>query len=112
MKASRIAIIAVVAALAVYVLVYQLNNAQLLVRVPFAGPMPLYIPTLTLMLLAALTVWVPLSLHNWQLNRERRTLERRITELEVHLPSYDRSDGEPVIPDREGRTERHNQDGE
>ncbi len=111
MKASRIATIAVAAALAIYVLVLQLNNAQLLVRVPFVGPMPLYVPVLTLMLLAALTAWVPLTLQSWRLKRERRTLERRIAELEVHLPSYDRSDGEPVIPDREGRTERRNPDG-
>jgi hypothetical protein len=111
MKASRIVPIAATVILAVYVLVLQIRNAGVLVRVPFAGPMPLFVPLVTLMLLTALVAWLPPTLHAWRQGREKRALERRVAELEVHLPSYDRSDGEPVIPDREGRPGPSNTDG-
>jgi len=44
--------------------------------------------------------WVPAWWSALQSKRQVQRLERRIAELESHLPSYDTGRSTPVIPDR------------
>lgn len=75
-----------------------------------ANPEPLALPGLlslppSLVLLVTAVVaflvgWLPARLRAWRRGREVARLERRILELEQHVPSYDRTPTAPVIPDR------------
>lgn len=75
-----------------------------------ANPEPLALPGLlslppALVILFAVVVsflagWLPARLRAWRKTREVARLERRIAELEQHVPNYDRRPAAPVIPDR------------
>ena len=50
-----------------------------------------------------LSAWLPARLIVWRKNREIQKLTKRLSDLEYHVPSYDRLENvgdEPVIPDR------------
>lgn len=71
---------------------------------PMALPGLLSLPVSLVLLSVAVTAflvgWIPPSLRAWRRRRDVRRLERRIAELEQHVPSYDLHPATPVIPDR------------
>lgn len=71
---------------------------------PLALPGLLSLPPALVLLVVAVTSfaagWIPTRLRAWRRSREVVRLERRIAELEQHVPSYDRTPVAPVIPDR------------
>ncbi len=99
MNAQRITVLVVLALVAVYVaIVHQANPVP--IALPGLLSLPLWLILLGTGLLAYLAGWLPGAIRTWRLRRERGRLERRIAELESHLPSYDAQRSEPIIPDR------------
>ena len=105
-------IIALLLLLTYFVLLHAAN--PVMVDLPFLLPMP---PALALgiaLLIGWLLGWVPGRISAWRKAREVRRLESRVSELEQHLPSYDKEPERdtPVIPDRmpraqDGASDRH-----
>ncbi len=101
MKALRIVQIVVLAGVAVYlVLVHNANPTN--VTLPLAIPLPPAVLIAVALVIGWLVGWLPGRVRAWRRGREIDRLERKIDELESHLPGYDR-DGTPVIPDRDER---------
>lgn len=106
MKVVRIIQVAILVSLVGYFGLIHSTNPTLL-HLPFLLPMP---PALVLglaLLLGWSVGWVPARLSGWRRMREIRRLERRVAELEQHVPTYDKEPlrPAPVIPDRMPRDE-------
>ena len=98
MKALRIVQFALVVVAAIYlVLIHNANPTNVIL--PFAIPLPPALAILVALIVGWLVGWLPARLRAWRRGREIARLERRVRELEAHLPGYDR-EGAPVIPDR------------
>ena len=100
MKAMRILQIALLVVVAVYLVLLHNLNPNLAVDLPLLLPIPVALLLAVALLLGWLVGWLPNRLRLWRQGREVARLERRVHELEEHLPSYDRG-GTPVIPDRD-----------
>ena len=101
MKAARILqALALVALLTYFVLLHAANPTMLIL--PFFLPAPPALVLAVALLLGWLIGWIPGRVVSWRKSRELSRLERRVAELEQHVPSYDKEPfrGAPVIPDR------------
>lgn len=101
MKAVRILqVIALLMLLGYFLLLHAAN--PILLNLPFLLPMPPVIVLGAALLIGWLIGWVPGRIAKWRRKREADRLRRRISELEQHVPSYDKEPVEntPVIPDR------------
>ena len=99
MRIVRIVSWVALALVVVYAFVVQNANPNL-VALPGLLSLPLWLVLVLVALIAFLAGWVPGTIRAWRRGRERARLERRVAELEAHLPSYDRDPGSAVIPDR------------
>lgn len=99
MRVGRIVQLVVLALAIVYLVIVQGANPAPL-ALPGLLPLPIWIVLAATALIAFLAGWLPTSLRAWRNRREAQRLERRVAELESHVPSYDRSNDPPVIPDR------------
>lgn len=99
MRTFRIAQLVVLAALVGYGVVFHNANPQPL-ALPGLLPLPASLVVLLVAVIAFLAGWLPATIRAWRRHREASRLQRRITELEQHVPSYDRDVSAPVIPDR------------
>jgi uncharacterized integral membrane protein len=94
-----------------YVSIVQNANPEPL-ALPGLLPLPVWLVVLLTAVLSFLAGWLPSTLRAWRRGREIKRLERRVADLESHVPSYDRASSAPVIPDRApppapgGETER------
>lgn len=99
MRIGRIVQLLVLIGAIVFILIVQGANPAPL-ALPALLPLPIWIVLLGTALVAFLAGWLPASVRAWRLRREVQRLERRVAELESHVPSYDRSHEAVVIPDR------------
>lgn len=101
MKAVRILQVIVLLLLLTYFVLLHAAN-PILLNLPFFLPMPPSVVLGLALVLGWLIGWIPGRVVMWRRQREITRLERRIAELEQHLPSYDQEpeDATPVIPDR------------
>ncbi|MDZ7801530.1 MAG: LapA family protein [Trueperaceae bacterium] len=99
MRVLRIAQVVLLALLIGYGVVFHNANPQPL-ALPGLLPLPASLVILLAVLIAFLSGRVPPSIRGWRQRRELARLKRRITDLEQHVPSYDRDVSAPVIPDR------------
>ncbi len=99
MPIQRIVVLVLLTLTAVYVAIMQSAN-PIPVALPGLLPIPLWIVVLVTALVAYLAGWAPATIAAWRLRRERNRLEKRISELESHLPNYGTSEQAPIIPDR------------
>lgn len=83
-----------------YLLLLHNANPQSL-ALPGLVPMPPSLVLVVSIVAAFLAGWLPPRIRLWQRDREIRRLQRRIHEHEQHVPSYDRPERAPVIPDRD-----------
>lgn len=99
MRIGRIVQVLVLVVAIVFVVIVQGANPAPL-ALPALLPLPIWIVLVATALIAYLAGWLPASVRAWRLRREVQRLERRVAELESHVPSYDRSHEPAVIPDR------------
>ena len=101
MKAVRILQVFVLLAFLTYFVLLHAANPTML-SLPFFLPAPPALVLAVALLLGWLIGWVPGRIASWRQSRELTRLERRVAELEQHLPSYDKEPfrSTPVIPDR------------
>ena len=99
MRIVRIVSWVVLAVVVLYAFVVQNANPNL-VALPGLLSLPLWLVLTLVALIAFLAGWIPSTIRAWRRGRDRAQLERRVAELEAHLPSYDRDPGTTVIPDR------------
>jgi len=95
----RIVQIVILIVAVVYVAIVQNANPDAL-ALPGLLPLPVWLVVALTAILAFLAGWVPATVRAWRLRREVGRLERRVADLESHVPSYDRAPAAPVIPDR------------
>lgn len=86
--------------IAAYVLLLHNANPQSL-ALPGLIPMPPALVLVVSVAIAFLAGWLPPRIRLWRRSREIARLQRRIHEHEQHVPSYDRPEHAPVIPDRD-----------
>lgn len=105
-------IIALLLLLTYFVLLHAAN--PVMVDLPFLLPIPPAVALAIALLIGWLLGWVPGKIAAWRKVREVRRLQSRVSELEQHLPSYDKEPERdtPVIPDRmpraeDGASDRH-----
>lgn len=99
MRIGRIVqLVVLIAAIAYLVVIQTANPAPL--ALPALLPLPIWIVLFGTALAAYLAGWLPAQLRAWRNRREMQRLERRVAELESHVPSYDASHQPAVIPDR------------
>jgi uncharacterized integral membrane protein len=98
-KIGRIVQLSTLGVVLVYIGIVQNANPAPL-ALPGLVPLPLWMVLLLTAVAAFLSGWVPAALRGWRRGREARRLERRVAELESHVPSYDRLSSAPIIPDR------------
>ena len=99
MRIVRIVSWVALALVVVYAFVVQNANPNL-VALPGLLSLPLWLVLTLVALIAFLAGWIPSTIRAWRRGPDRAQLERRVAELEAHLPSYDRDPGTTVIPDR------------
>lgn len=99
MKFVRIVQIVILILAVVYVAIVQNANPDAL-ALPGLLPLPVWLVVALTAVLSFLAGWVPATVRAWRLGREVSRLERRVADLESHVPSYDRARAAPVIPDR------------
>lgn len=99
MRIVRIVQIVIATLAIVYVAILQNANPAPL-ALPGLLPLPVWLVVALTAALAFLAGWLPATLRAWRRRREIARLERRVADLESHVPSYDRSSSAPVIPDR------------
>lgn len=99
MSIGRIVQLVVVVVATVYVVIVQGANPAPL-ALPGLLPLPLWLVLAVTAVVAFGIGRIPPAWKAWRNRREIQKLERRIAELESHVPSYDRSTDTPVIPDR------------
>ena len=103
MKVFRIIqVIGFVIVLAYLVLLHQANDY---INLPFVIPAPPAIVIGLALFLGFIWGWIPGRIGVWRRRQEIRKLNKRIRELEQHLPTYAKSnkdEKEPIIPDRTG----------
>ena len=111
MRTVRIVQIGIVVLAAAYLAVVQNANPAPL-ALPGLLPLPVWLVVAFSAVASFLAGWLPATLRTWRRGREIARLERHVSDLESHLPSYDRGRSAPVIPDRsppaevDGDTER------
>ena len=91
-------VVALVLLFAYGVMVHNANPEPL--ALPYLVPVSPAAALLVAIVIAFLMGWIPPRLRAWRRSREVARLERRIAELEQHVPAYDLRPGTPVIPDR------------
>ncbi len=99
MRIVRIVQIVILIVVVVYVAVVQNANPDPL-ALPWLLSLPVWLVVALTAILSFLAGWVPATVRAWRLRREVSRLERRVADLESHVPSYDRARAAPVIPDR------------
>lgn len=99
MRIVRVVQIVIVIVAVVYVAAVQNANPDPL-ALPWLLSLPVWLVVALTATLSFLAGWVPATVRAWRLRREVRRLERRVSDLESHVPSYDRARAAPVIPDR------------
>ncbi len=99
MSTGRIVQVVILALAITYLVIVQGANPAPL-ALPGLLPLPLWLVVAGVGVGAYLAGRLPASLRAWRARREVQRLERRVAELESHVPSYDRSSDAPVIPDR------------
>lgn len=99
MRIVRIVQIAIALLALAYVAVVQNANPEPL-ALPGLLPLPVWLVALLTAVLSYLAGWLPATVRAWRRGREIHRLERRVADLESHVPSYDRASSAPVIPDR------------
>lgn len=99
MTVQRIVVLVLLALVAVYVAVVHFANPAP-IALPGLLSLPLWLILVVTGGLAYVAGWLPSAIRAWRLQRDHRRLERRIEELEAHLPSYAENRTAPVIPDR------------
>lgn len=99
MRIVRIVQVATLVVIGAYGVVIHNANPE-----PLALPGLLSLPAALVLLVVAVASfaagWIPATVRAWRRSREVVRLERRVAELEQHVPSYDRTPAAPVIPDR------------
>jgi len=95
----RIVQIVILIIAVVYVAVVQNANPDGL-ALPGLLPLPVWLVVGLTAIVAFLAGWLPATVRAWRLGRDVSRLERRVADLESHVPSYDRVRSAPVIPDR------------
>ena len=101
MKAVRILqVLALLALLFYFILLHSANPT--LLSLPFFLPAPPALVLAVALLLGWAIGWIPSRIVAWRRSREVARLERRVADLEQHVPSYERAriQAAPVIPDR------------
>lgn len=99
MRIVRIVQIVILIVAVVYVAVMQNANPDAL-SLPGLLPLPVWLVVGLTAVLSFLAGWLPATVRAWRHGREVSRLERRVADLESHVPSYDRARTAPVIPDR------------
>lgn len=101
MKAVRILQVLLVIVLGGYFLLVDAANPTLL-SLPFFLPLPPALVVALALVLGWLIGWTPGRIATWRKSRELHRMQRRVAELERHVPSYDKGaiENTPVIPDR------------
>lgn len=100
MRIVRIVQVVTLVVLGVYgVIVHNANPDPL--ALPGLVPLSPALVVLAAAVVAFLVGWLPTRLRVWRRSREVTRLERRIAELEQHVPNYDRTPATAVIPDRD-----------
>lgn len=99
MRIVRIVQIVILIIAVVYVAVVQNANPDGL-SLPGLLPLPVWLVVSLTAIVAFLAGWLPATVRAWRLGRDVSRLERRVADLESHVPSYDRVRSAPVIPDR------------
>ncbi len=111
MRIVRVIQIVIAVLAIVYVAIMQNANPAPL-ALPGLLPLPVWLVIVLTAVASFLAGWLPATLRAWRRRREVARLERRVADLESHVPSYDRVSSAPVIPDRatpaveSGRPER------
>jgi hypothetical protein len=95
----RIVQIVIVIIAVAYVAIVQNANPDAL-ALPGLLPLPVWLVVGLTAILSFLAGWLPATVRAWRLGRDASRLERRVADLESHVPSYDRARTAPVIPDR------------
>lgn len=102
-KALRIVQLVLLVGLVAYlVMMHNANPTNLIL--PFMLPLPPVAVIVVALIVGWLVGWLPSRLTLWRKKREVRGLQKKIAELEQHVPRYDQTDDStdtPVIPDRE-----------
>lgn len=99
MRIVRIVQIAIALLAIVYVSIVQNANPEPL-ALPGLLPLPVWLVVSLTAVISFLAGWLPATVRAWRRGREVNRLERRVADLESHVPSYDRASSAPVIPDR------------
>ncbi len=88
MSVLRIVSLSLLVLAAVYVAWIQAANPAP-VALPGLGSLAVGWVLALVAVVAFLAAWLPARLRRWRDRRERMRLERRVAELESHLPTYD-----------------------
>jgi hypothetical protein len=96
---GRIVQVVILVLATIYLVIMQSANPAPL-ALPGLLPLPLWLIVAGVGVGAYVAGRLPAGLRAWRARREVQRLERRVAELESHVPSYDRSSDAPVIPDR------------
>lgn len=99
MRTGRIIQVVILVLAIVYLVIVQGANPAPL-ALPGLLPLPLWLIVVIAAGAGYLAGRLPAGLRAWRARRDVQRLERRVAELESHVPSYDRSADTPVIPDR------------
>lgn len=99
MTTGRIVQVVILVLATTYLVIVQGANPAPL-ALPGLLPLPLWLVVVGVAVAAYVAGRLPAGLRAWRARREVNRLERRVAELESHVPSYDRSSDAPVIPDR------------
>ena len=103
MRIVRILQIVALALLVIYGVMVHNANPQLL-ALPGLLSLPPMLVLVGVVVLTFLLSWIPPRLQVWRRDRDVARLQRRVAELEQHVPNYDLHPTRPVIPDRAQQT--------
>jgi uncharacterized integral membrane protein len=102
-KALRLVqLVLLIAVVAYLVMMHNANPTNLIL--PFMLPLPPVAVIVVALIGGWLVGWLPGRLTLWRKKREVRGLQKRVAELEQHVPRYEQGDDKndtPVIPDRD-----------